>query len=153
VSVICAKPSRQISEKSASSRAPASRWDRKTAYDLQAGQCYRLEYVGNENWSGSGKIRGQNNSKVKPRHGRSGKESDQCVECFVYLQRGGRGFLRATGNWLETYFAISAASVGNSVIIRTGMRRGQKRPCVVAIALFQKLRLNRLWKTVGVNLG
>ena len=31
VSVICAKPSRQISEKSASSRAPASRWYRKTA--------------------------------------------------------------------------------------------------------------------------
>ncbi|HAH64505.1 MAG TPA: hypothetical protein DCL72_03290, partial [Rhizobiales bacterium] len=32
VSVICAKPSRQISEKSASSHAPASRWDRKSAY-------------------------------------------------------------------------------------------------------------------------
>src|SRR5664280_1696782 len=34
VSVICAKPSRQTSEKSAASRAPASRWDRKTAYAL-----------------------------------------------------------------------------------------------------------------------
>ena len=33
VSVICAKPSRQISEKTATSRARASRWDQRTAYD------------------------------------------------------------------------------------------------------------------------
>src|ERR1017187_6896430 len=45
VSVICAKPSRQISENSASSRALASRWDRKTAYsrsaaDVRAPMCH-----------------------------------------------------------------------------------------------------------------
>jgi hypothetical protein len=33
VSLICAKPSRQISKKTATSRARASRWDGRTAYD------------------------------------------------------------------------------------------------------------------------
>ena len=37
--------------------------------DLQGGQCYRIEYAGNENWSASRKIRDQNKSKVEPRHG------------------------------------------------------------------------------------
>jgi hypothetical protein len=37
--------------------------------DIQRGECYLIIYHGNENWLGSGKIRGQNKSKPEGRHG------------------------------------------------------------------------------------
>ena len=45
VSVICAKPSHQISEKPATSRARASRWGQRTGYDIFGGYAEVLKSI------------------------------------------------------------------------------------------------------------